>query len=274
VRNRLFADGATAIMGILNVTPDSFSDGGDFVEVDRAVEHALALEAEGAAIIDVGGESTRPGSEGVSARVELARVLPVIEGIRRRSDVPLSIDTTKSEVARAALCAGADLVNDVTGLHGDPAMARVVADAGVPVVVMHLRGTPRTMQQDPEYADLFGQVSAWLCESVRLAAEAGIPRERVVVDPGLGFGKTVAHNVELVRRAPELSQVTGCPVLLGPSRKSFLGALLGEADPRERLFGTAAVVALAAAGGVRFVRVHDVRPLAQVARVAAVIGGA
>jgi dihydropteroate synthase len=274
VRNRQFADGATAVMAILNVTPDSFSDGGAFVEVDRAVEHALRMEGEGAAIIDVGGESTRPGSAGVSAEVEAARVVPVIEAIRRRSDVPLSIDTSKAAVAEAALRAGADLVNDVTGLHGDPRMARVVADAGVPVVVMHLPGTPRTMQQDPTYVDVFADVAAWLNESIRLAAEAGVPRERVVVDPGLGFGKTVEHNVVLMRRIPDLARATGCPVLLGPSRKSFLGALLSEPAPRARLFGTAAAVALAAAWGARFVRVHDVRAMVQVARVAAAIGGA
>ena len=272
VRDRSFGDDAPAIMGILNVTPDSFSDGGRFADVDRAVEHALQMQAEGADLIDVGGESTRPGSEGVSAEVELARVLPVIQGIRRRSDVPLSIDTSKAEVARAALAAGADLVNDVTGLHGDPDMARVVADAGVPVVVMHAKGTPRTMQVDPSYADVFGEVVQRLQRSIELAAHAGVPRESVVVDPGLGFGKTVAHNVLLLRRTADLARATGCPVLVGPSRKSFVGALSNEPDPRERLFGTAAAVALAAAYGARFVRVHDVKPMAQVARVAGAIG--
>jgi dihydropteroate synthase len=275
IRNRRLGDERVHIVGILNVTPDSFSDGGRFVDVPRAVDHALAMARDGAAIIDIGGESTRPGAASVNEQEELDRVIPVIEAIRREraADVPISIDTTKAKVAELAIQAGADMINDISGLRFDGRMADVAAAAAVPVVCMHIQGTPRDMQVAPHYDDVFSSVSAWLLESIAIAARAGIPRERLIVDPGIGFGKTDPNNLELIRRAGDLAEVTGCPVLLGPSRKSFLARLLDRDDPDERVFGTAAAVALGALHGARFLRVHDVREMADVLTVCAAIEG-
>jgi dihydropteroate synthase len=246
-----------AIMGVLNVTPDSFSDGGDFLDPASAIEHARELATDGADLIDVGGESTRPGAEPVSEAVELERVMPVIEALGAEA-VPLSIDTSKAAVARAALVAGASFVNDVTALRGDAEMAGVVADAGTDVCLVHLRGEPRTMQDDPRYDDVVSDVRAFLEDRLDWAVAEGIAEERVWLDPGIGFGKTLEHNLELIRRLDEIVAV-GRPVVFGASRKRFLGKLTGR-DERERLAGTVAANVLAFERGATMFRVHDVGP--------------
>ena len=250
-----------AVMGILNVTPDSFSDGGRYVSAANAVHRALQLVEAGADVIDIGGESTRPGSAPVSLREELRRVIPVIRQLRRRTRVPISIDTSKAEVARQALAAGASIVNDITALRGDPAMADVVSRARVPVILMHMRGTPRTMQRAPRYRDVVAEVSAWLRDAVRRARAAGIARSRIWIDPGLGFGKTARHNLLLMRHLKALKRL-GQPIVLGPSRKSFIGRATG-APVAERLPGTLTCLAQAAIHGIDMVRVHDVAETVQ-----------
>jgi dihydropteroate synthase len=263
----------TAVMGIVNVTPDSFSDGGKYLGTDAAVEHGLRLAGEGADILDVGGESTRPGAAAVSAEEELRRVVPVIEGLAARTAVPISVDTTKAAVARAALAAGATLVNDVSALRFDPALAGVVVEADAALVVMHMQGEPRTMQRDPAYGNLVGEVVSELRQGVARAVDAGVGRDRILVDPGIGFGKTLAHNLELLARLAEL-RVLGLPILLGPSRKAFIGKLL-DLPAEARLEGTIAACCLGAAHGAHVVRVHDVGPVRRALRVAdAIRGGA
>lgn len=261
------------VMGVVNVTPDSFSDGGRFLDPRRAIEHGLELEAQGADLLDVGGESTRPGSEGVPAEVELARVLPVVEGLAARARVPLSIDTTKSVVARAALEAGATLVNDVSAGTLDPATFGLVAERGAGIVLMHMRGRPRDMQQAPRYADVVREVLAFLRERAARCAEAGVALSRITVDPGIGFGKRLEDNLALVRAIPELRGL-GLPVLLGVSRKSFLGRITGSERPAQRLGETAAAVASCALLGADVLRVHDVELMAPAVRVARALGGA
>ncbi len=257
--------GRPLVMGVLNVTPDSFSDGGRFLTLKAAMERARRMCAEGADLIDVGGESTRPGSEPVPADEQTRRVLPVIGELAVEVSTPISIDTRKAEVAEAALEAGAELINDVSALRADPEMAPLAAERGVAVILMHMQGTPETMQQEPSYEDVVGEVSAWLHERVEWAASQGIARERLIVDPGFGFGKTVGHNLELLRRLPALHS-TGRPVLVGTSRKSMIGAVL-DAPPDRRLHGTLATVAAAALAGCHAVRVHDVAPALEVLRV-------
>lgn len=257
----------TLVMGVLNVTPDSFSDGGSFVDPERALEHALQMVEEGADIIDVGGESTRPGSAYVSAEEELNRVVPAIERIRAVSDVPISVDTYKASVADAAARAGADLLNDISAMERDPAMPDVPVKHGMAVCLMHMRGTPQTMQSDTRYADVVAEVRDYLVDRARVALDAGIPRERIILDPGFGFGKTPAQNLEIVRRLDEIVAL-GYPVLMGPSRKSTIGKVLGGLPPLERIEGTAAIVALSIARGAALVRVHDVKAMQRVARVA------
>jgi dihydropteroate synthase len=258
------------VMGIVNVTPDSFSDGGLYLEPEKAIAHGRALAEAGADVLDVGGESTRPGSEGVALDEELARVVPVVEGLAEVA--PVSIDTTKSAVAEAAIAAGASMVNDVSALRGDPAMAPVCAGSGVELVLMHMLGSPRTMQQDPRYGDVVSEVLGFLKERVRTAEDAGIARKRIWVDPGIGFGKTVEHNLELLRATPEFV-ATGLPVLVGPSRKAFIGRLDAGADEADRIGGTIAACLAAMGGGAAMVRVHDVREVVQAVRIAAAIGG-
>lgn len=258
------------VMGILNVTPDSFSDGGRFSNPRRAAARALQMQKEGADLIDIGGESTRPGARPVPAREELRRILPVIERLSGKLRIPLSVDTSKAVVAEQALRAGASLVNDVTALR-DPRMAQVVARAGVPVILMHTRGTPRTMRRLASYRRLLPEVLQELRASIRKARAAGIRRDRILIDPGIGFAKDAAASVELLRDLRRFKAL-GFPVVVGPSRKSFIGHLLG--DPSEgRLFGTAAAVALAVGQGADIVRVHDVRAMRQVVRVVEAIGG-
>jgi dihydropteroate synthase len=245
-----------AVMGVLNVTPDSFSDGGEFLDLAAAVAHAERMAAEGADLVDVGGESTRPGAEPVPGDEELRRVMPVIERLAGGAGVPLSIDTSKAPVASAATGAGAVLVNDVTALRGDPEMVGVVAESGAELCLMHMRGDPRTMQDDPRYEDVVSEVKAFLEERLGFAVAQGVPEERVWLDPGIGFGKTVAHNLELLRRLDEIVAV-GRPVVVGVSRKSFIGALTGRSVP-ERAWGGLAANVLAFERGAHMFRVHDV----------------
>jgi dihydropteroate synthase len=248
------------VMGVVNVTPDSFSDGGRYIDAGTAITHALELEAEGAGILDIGGESTRPGAQPVDARAELERVLPVIEGLRQRgASAQISVDTSKAAVAAAALDAGAALVNDVTALRGDPAMAELVAARGVRCCLMHMLGEPRTMQDDPRYEDVVSDVKAFLEQRLAFAVAAGIAEERVLLDPGIGFGKTAAHNLELLARLDELVAI-GRPVVIGTSRKSFLGRVTGRSVD-ERLAATIATNVLAYERGARVFRVHDVAPV-------------
>ncbi len=256
----LTLDRRPLILGIVNVTPDSFSDGGLHASTEAAVAHGLRLVAEGADLLDVGGESTRPGSAPVPPEEELRRVLPVVAGLRARAAVPLSVDTSKAEVARACLAAGAHVVNDVTALRGDPGMAEVVRAAGAGVILMHMQGTPATMQAAPVYGDVVAEVADFFQERLQAAAKVGIGAERVVLDPGIGFGKTVAHNLQLLARLDAFQRL-GRPVCLGVSRKGFVGRLLGGRPVEERLAGSLAVVCHAMArGAVQVVRVHDVGP--------------
>jgi dihydropteroate synthase len=255
------------IMGILNVTPDSFSDGGCYSTVEQAVERALQLEAEGADLLDIGGESTRPGAPLISAEEEQERVLPVIEALANRLSIPISIDTWKSRVADACLTAGAEIINDISGLHFDPALAEVVARHQAGLVVMHTRGTPQQMQQNTAYADLLGEVTASLLQSAASARSTGIAPEQIALDPGIGFAKDLHGNLELLRRLPELCSL-GYPLLVGTSRKSFIGKALQREAAADRLFGTAATVAHAVTSGARIVRVHDVQAMKDVALMA------
>ncbi len=246
----------TYIVGILNVTPDSFSDGGRFLDTGAALAHALSLVSEGADVIDIGGESTRPGAEKVSLDDELARVVPVIEKLRAVSNTPISVDTYKSAVARAAVDKGADLINDISGLRFDPAMAETAAFLNVPVVVMHMKGEPKSMQADPVYENLIEDIYTYFEESIRIAEKAGVPRERILIDPGIGFGKTFPHNFSILHNLKRLSEL-GLPILVGASRKSFLGSL-SNAEADDRLVESLAAAVIAASNGAHFIRVHDV----------------
>jgi dihydropteroate synthase len=256
----------THIMGILNVTPDSFSDGGLFSGKSSAINRAIQMVVEGADIIDIGGESTRPGSEPVTLEEEIERTIPVIETIVKEINIPISIDTCKSEVARRALDAGASMVNDISGLS-DPKMPQVVAEYKVPIVVMHIKGTPGDMQKNPVYEALIPEILDYLRESIRTALESGIPEDRIIIDPGIGFGKTFEHNLAIIHNLCEFSLLEK-PVLIGPSRKAFIGKILGGVPPGERLEGTAAAVAISILNGANIVRVHDVREMVKVAKVA------
>jgi len=258
------------IMGIINVTPDSFADGGRYLEPDVAVRHAQALAAEGADLLDIGAESTRPGSPGVSADEECARLLPVLERLLGGPSPPVSVDTSKPEVAEAALALGAHMVNDVTALTGGPALARVCAAHGAALAVMHMQGTPRTMQVDPRYEDLLGEVRAGLETAVEMAEAAGVAPDSICVDPGIGFGKTLGHNLTLLKRLDAFFPL-GKPILVGPSRKSFIGALLDQVPPAERLEGTVAACVMAVVAGAHIVRVHDVAAVRRAVRVAEAI---
>ena len=256
----------TLVMGVLNVTPDSFSDGGRFAARDAAVAHALEIVEAGADLIDIGGESTRPGSRPVPPDEQVRRVVPVIEDVvRRAAPVTLSIDTTRAPVAQAALEAGAALVNDISAGRDDAGMLPLVARRGVPIVLMHMQGTPATMQDNPTYSDVTRETVDFLRERAAAAEGAGVAPHRILVDPGIGFGKTMAHNLELIRRQGELGAL-GRPVVIGTSRKGFIGRITNEPEPSRRLFGTAASVAWSVANGAAVVRVHDVRAMAQVVR--------
>jgi dihydropteroate synthase len=256
------------LMGVVNVTPDSFSDGGRFLRADLAVDHGRELVADGADLLDVGGESTRPGARAVSVDEELARVGPVLDGLHGVG-VPISIDTSKAPVAVAALTAGAAIVNDVTALRSDPDLAGACAEHGCDIVLMHMKGTPRTMQESPAYEDVVDEVRAFLAERIEFALAAGIAETRIWVDPGIGFGKTLEHNLELLRRLGELREL-GRPIVVGTSRKSFIGRLTGR-EVSERLGGTIASSVLAARAGAEVLRVHDVAAVREAMLVAAAI---
>ena len=254
----------TYVMGVLNVTPDSFSDGGKFLNEDAAVSRGIKMVENGADIIDIGGESTRPGAKPVGAEEELKRVVPVVEKLAAKIDKPISVDTYKSEVARRALDAGAALVNDISALRMDDDMAPLLAERDAPVILMHMRGTPQNMQENPTYKSVMGEIISFLRERLQLARSKGIKMENILVDPGIGFGKTVQHNLEILRKLVELKSL-GCPVVVGTSRKSFIGHTL-DLPVEERLEGTAATVALSAANGANIVRVHDVKEMVRVVR--------
>lgn len=257
----------TLIMGILNVTPDSFSDGGRYVEPSAAVDHAYDMAANGADIIDIGGQSTRPGSEPVSPQEEADRVLPVVQELAPNLDIPISIDTYRAEVAEAALDVGASIVNDISGTTFDARMPELLARRQCPAVIMHILGTPKDMQSNPEYKDLMADICRFLRGRLEALAEAGVDEKLLIVDPGIGFGKTIEHNLEILRRLGELKSI-GRPILVGTSRKSTIGHVLGGLTPDDRLEGTAATVALSIANGADIVRVHDVKEMARVARMA------
>lgn len=254
------------VMGVLNVTPDSFFDGGQHMTTKAAVNHALEMVRDGADVVDVGGESSRPGAAPVPGEVELSRVVPVITGIRESSDVLISVDTTKSQVARAALAAGADIVNDISALRFDPEMGPLIAEADAYVVLMHMQGTPRTMQENPTYSDPVEEIKEFFSARMEAAVRAGIPEERIILDPGIGFGKRLEHNLAILRGIGSFLEL-GAPVLIGLSRKSFLGELLGL-PPAERLVGTVAANAIAVRNGADIIRVHDVKEGRQTADVA------
>jgi len=254
------------VMGVLNVTPDSFSDGGQFLDADKAVKQGIRMAAEGAAIIDVGPESTRPGAESVSTDEQISRAIPVIESLAKSINIPISIDTYNHEVAEAALDVGAAMINDITAL-ADERMGRLAAQRHLPVVLMHMQGTPRTMQVEPKYDDVVGEVLDFLLARAKRAEGFGKPKERIVIDPGIGFGKTLEHNLELLRNIDKFV-ATGYRVLVGTSRKSFIGKITGRENPADRIFGTAATVALCVAAGVSIVRVHDVAEMVDVVKVA------
>jgi dihydropteroate synthase len=261
----------TLIMGVLNVTPDSFSDGRKFYLEEHAIEHALHMESAGADLIDIGAESTRPGSKGISAEEELKRLLPVLGGLRRLLKVPVSVDTQKAEVAEAALDVGAEIINDISGLKNDSRIAEVAARRRVPLILMHMRGEPQTMQKGPFARDVIEDILQGLRKSVAIAREAGVAKSQIVLDPGIGFGKSFAQNYEVLQKLPQLAKL-GYPLLVGTSRKTFLGATLARngkpVSPEERIWGTAATVTVSILNGAHIVRVHDVNEMVQVARVA------
>lgn len=256
----------THVIGVLNRTPDSFSDGGRFMNEKLALEHAWKMVRDGADIIDIGGESTRPGSESVSVREEIERTAPIIKKLSKEINVPISIDTSKHEVALEAIRSGASMVNDISGLMADPKMAEVISERGVAVSVMHIKGTPRTMQDNPEYEDLMAEIIDALRKSINIALARGVSHDKIIVDPGIGFGKTLEHNLAIIKRLAEL-KILEKPILIGTSRKSFIGKTLGK-DTSERVMGTAATCALAIANGANMIRVHDVKDMVDVARMA------
>ena len=254
----------THIMGVLNRTPDSFSDGGKFLDEDEAIRHVKKMVTDGADIIDIGGESTRPGSRSVSLQEELDRTIPIVSRISKEIDIPISIDTSKHEVAACAMREGATIVNDITGLKRDPKMADVISKSGASVCVMHIKGAPRDMQDDPTYQDLMREIIDSLGESISIALRSGISGDKIIVDPGIGFGKTLEHNLAILNRLAELKAL-GKPILIGTSRKSFIGKLLNK-DIESRLMGTAATSALAIMNGANIIRVHDVKEMVEVAK--------
>ena len=260
----------TLLMGVLNITPDSFYDGGRFFDLEAAVARALAMQRDGADLLDIGAESTRPGSHGISAAEELRRLLPVLEALRGKLKIPISVDTQKSSVAEIALGAGAQILNDVSGLRTDPRLAQVAAQHGAPLILMHMRGNPRSMQKGPFARDVLKDVASSLSHSISLAGKAGVAKSQIIIDPGIGFGKSFSQNYELLANLPTLAKL-GFPILIGTSRKGFLGATLAKngkpAPPDQRLWGTAATVAASILNGAHIIRVHDVLEMAQVARV-------
>jgi dihydropteroate synthase len=268
IRQHVFDWGKrTYLMGILNITPDSFSDGGEFNKIESALSQTRQMLNNGVDLIDIGGQSTRPGAEQISLEEELNRVIPVIKALRQESSIPISIDTTRANVASTAIAAGADLVNDISGATFDSDMLSVVAKLEVPIILMHLRGNPQTMQQLTDYDDLVGEISQFFASRIEEAIAAGIKRDRIIIDPGIGFAKNYQQNLELLKRTKEFQKL-GLPILIGTSRKSFIGHLLNKSNPKDRVWGTAATCCAAIAAGADILRVHDVREMYDVCRVA------
>jgi dihydropteroate synthase len=268
IRERSFCWGErTYFMGVLNVTPDSFSDGGEFNTPAAALPQAQRLVEAGVDILDIGGQSTRPGAEEVSETAELQRVLPVVKAVRSSLSVPISVDTTRASVAKAAVAVGADIVNDISGGTFDPDMFPVVAQLGVPIILMHIRGTPQTMQKLTDYHDLIGEIYEFLEDQIRVAINAGIVRSRLIIDPGIGFAKTAEQNIQLLRQLTAFRSL-GVPIVVGVSRKRFIGHILNQPDPKQRVWGTAAACCAAIAAGSDILRVHDVAEMHDVCRVA------
>jgi len=253
----------THIMGALNVTPDSFSDGGRFFKLEDAIRQGMKMVEEGADIVDVGGESTRPGSDPVSMGEELSRVIPVISHMSKKTDVPISIDTYKAEVAKQALDAGAQMINDISALRFDQKMRKIASEYKVPINLMHIKGTPKNMQKDPWYEDVIGEIRGYLKQSIKIAQEAGIEKEKITIDPGIGFGKRLEDNLNILKNLKKIS-ILGCPILIGCSRKSFIGKIL-DLPVEERLEGSLAALAVAVMNGANIVRVHDVKESVRVA---------
>ncbi|AFY50866.1 dihydropteroate synthase [Nostoc sp. PCC 7524] len=267
IRDRCFDWGQrTYLMGVLNVTPDSFSDGGEFNTTAAALSQAQALVAAGADIIDVGGQSTRPGAEQISLEAELERVLPVVQVLRSEISVPISVDTTRATVAKASVEVGADIINDISGGTFDSQMLPTVASLGVPIVLMHIRGTPQTMQQMTDYQDVIAEISSFLAQQISIATDLGIDPEKIMIDPGIGFAKNYEQNLEILRRLRTLRSLN-CPILVGVSRKSFIGRILNQPDPKARVWGTAAACCAAIFNGADILRVHDVREIHDVSLV-------
>jgi dihydropteroate synthase len=267
IRERCFEWGQrTYLMGVLNITPDSFSDGGDFYKPSAALAQAQAMVESGVDIIDVGGQSTRPGAEQISLDEEINRILPVLRLLRAELQIPISVDTTKAEVAKAAVEEGADIVNDISGGTFDPEMLPTVSSLNVPIILMHIRGNPQNMQQMTDYQDLMGEIVNFLTQQIAAAVAAGIDRQNIIIDPGIGFAKNYEHNLEILRRLPELRQLN-CPILVGASRKSFIGRILNQSDPKARVWGTAAACCAAIFNGADLLRVHDVKEMHEVSLV-------
>lgn len=268
IRNKSFIWGKqTYLMGVLNITPDSFSDGGDYNNLEEALQRAWALVEAGADILDIGGQSTRPGAKQISLEEELERVIPIIKRIRKNLNIPISVDTTRAEIAQQAVRAGADIVNDISGGTFDGDMLTTVAELEVPIILMHIRGTPETMQHKTDYEDLVGDIIAVLRERLAAAEKAGIARSRLLIDPGIGFGKTAAQNIELLRQLHQFQRL-GVPILVGTSRKSFIGKIINQDDPKQRVWGTASTCCAAISQGADILRVHDLPQMWEVSKVA------
>ncbi len=268
IRNKSFIWGKqTYLMGVLNITPDSFSDGGDYNNIEEASQRAWALVEAGADILDIGGQSTRPGAKQISLEEELERVIPIIKRIRKNLNIPISVDTTRAEIAQQAVRAGADIVNDISGGTFDGDMLTTVAELEVPIILMHIRGTPETMQHKTDYEDLVGEIIAVLRERLAAAEKAGIARSRLLIDPGIGFGKTAAQNIELLRQLHQFQRL-GVPILVGTSRKSFIGKIINQDNPKQRVWGTASTCCAAISQGADILRVHDLPQMWEVSKVA------
>jgi dihydropteroate synthase len=270
IRNSTFSWGTrTYIMGVLNITPDSFSDGGCFNNIETAIAQAQVMINAGVDIIDIGGQSTRPGAEQISLEEEINRVIPTLQAIRPITDLAISVDTTRKEVAKAAIKAGADIINDISGGTFEPEIFKAVAESGIAIILMHIRGTPQTMQQqnNTDYEDVIAEIIIFLTEQITKAVEIGIKREKIIIDPGIGFAKNYEQNLEIFRRLTELSNLN-CPILVGASRKSFIGRILNQSDPKQRIWGTAAACCAAILNGADIIRVHDVKEMRDISLVA------
>jgi dihydropteroate synthase len=270
IRNSTFSWGTrTYIMGVLNITPDSFSDGGNFNTIEAAIAQTKLMIDAGVDILDIGGQSTRPGAEQITLTEEINRVIPILQAIRLITDLTISVDTTRTEVVKAAIKSGADIINDISGGTFEPEILQAIAEAGIPIILMHIRGTPQTMQQksNTDYEDVIAEIISFLAEQITKALEIGIKREKIIIDPGIGFAKNYEQNLEIFRRLPEL-RTLNCPILVGASRKSFIGHILNQPDPKKRIWGTAAACCAAIFKGADIIRVHDVKEMRDISLVA------